>query len=170
MFFCRKLDINLSLIQSAQQPVNETLDQLSVANVDPMVWRQSLDDVLERQLKPAALCIREFAELSERLAEQVERIATNRHKQNVAVDRTVLRECLNRLGNVLGTTTAEDGIDADERMRQLCVNNEYNFGNIVTMFEGEYLCSNLFASYGNYLKSTLSYTKLTTLTQNMPLF
>lgn len=126
----------MTVIQSAHKPVQEALDGLSATNIEPDDWRQNLDDVFERQLKPAALCVREFAELSVQLAKLVERIAANRHKQNVAVDRDDLRECLNRLGNVLATA-ADNSTHVDERMQQLCVNNEYNYGNILATFEGE---------------------------------
>lgn len=116
--------------------VQSTIEMLTVDQSTPVTsealqsWQRQLDDQTEKQIEPSFKKINAFAEQCVSINEMVQKIVTNRHKQVVAIDRDALKRCQAQLCNWM--TSREMQIT----IRQVFETNEYNYANVVAIFEG----------------------------------
>lgn len=128
----RKLNVSLATIQNAHQAVQTALYQIEPLITTSAVddWAAQLDDTFARQLLPAYDSISEFRRLCGSLADLVQSIASNKNKRCVSVDAAALKRCQEQLAALVGDEIATNA-------RLLCVNNEFDYAQIVSVFEGE---------------------------------
>lgn len=130
------MELNLANIQKCLKKVQSTISilsvdtQLSVTKEFLQLWQQQLDNQTTNQIEPGFQKINTFAEQCVAINDLVQKIVTNRHKQAVAVDKDALKRCQAQFCIWMSSQEMQTTI------RRIFETNEYNYGNVVKIFEG----------------------------------
>lgn len=86
---------------------------------------------MDNHIEPGFKKITTFAQECVAINDLVQKIATNRHKQVVAVDKDFLKRCQAQL------CVWMPGREMQTTIRQVFATNEFNYTNVMTIFEGD---------------------------------
>lgn len=131
------MELSRANIQKCLYKVESTIAELSLDQPTRITtdflhsWEMQLDAQTTDQIEPGFKEINTFAEQCVAINEAVQKIVTNRHKQLVDIDKDALKRCQTQL--CVWTPHRE----IQTAIRQVTATNEYNYANVVTMFEGK---------------------------------